>query len=837
LPTPPDADDALAAAHTPTRARRAGWLERLLGGFASSSGRGPGSAPAEAVLPQQIGRYRVLGKLGQGGMGVVYLAEDPSLGRRVALKTISRPDDESRQRFRREARAAASVSHPHACQIFEIGEDTGRLFIAMDLLDGEPLSARLTRGSLPLAEALGIGREILGALGALHAQGVVHRDVKPSNVFLTPHGTKLLDFGLARPLAAESGGALSLDGDLTRSGLIVGTPRYMAPEQVLGDAVDARTDVFAVGAVLFEALAGRPAFPGARAVEVIQATLHEHPPALAGPPAVVAFDRVIRRALAKSPAERYPSADAMAADLAGIVLGDSTSATAAARTLTRLVVLPFRVLRPDPEIDFLRLALADAVSSSLGGLGSLVVRSSAAGSRFAVESPDLPAIAVKLDVDLVLMGTLLRSGDRLRVSTQLVEAPAGTLTWSHTAESEVGDVFRLQDELAQGIVHSLSRTLGSPARPERPGEAPASARAYEFYLRANEVARDWSQLAVARDLYLRCVAEDPGFAPAWARLGRAHRLIGKYLEIPDLAVHQARAEEALGRALELSPRLPLAHKLYAHLEAEMGRARDAMVRLLGMAREARHDAELFAGLVHVCRYGGLLEASLAAHREAQRLDPHLPTGVVHTLWQLGEFERVVAQDASEGQASRAFALLALGRRQEALETWESVARAFSPQTPVVREWIESVREFLALSEASRAAVFKNLDGAFDPEEIFFVGTQAARLGMPEATATSAAPWTPAIRAGTLSRGIPGSRGSRRSPASRTSCTAPSRRASGRWRPSAKPGGRRCSGSPDGDSDLQGRLEASSARAARRGYPRRMLAIFLPLASSSTSLSR
>ncbi len=239
---------------------------------------------------------------------------------------------------------------------------------------------------------------------------------------------------------------------------------------------------------------------------------------------------------------------------------------------------------------------------------------------------------------------------------------------------------------------------------------------------------------MARDLYLQCVAEDPGFAPAWARLGRAHRIIGKYLEIPQITTHQARAEEALRRALELSPRLPLAHKLMAHLESEVGRAQEAMVRLLGLAAETRNDAELFAGLVHACRYSGLLEASLAAHREAQRLDPNLPTGVVHTLWQLGEFERQLElNDGEGGVAARSFALLALGRREEALQAWELVAASYDPQNSVVREWIDPVRDFLTLSEASRPAVFKNLDGAFDPEEIFFVGTQAARLGMPEAT--------------------------------------------------------------------------------------------------------
>ncbi len=713
---------------TPTRLRRVGWFERLLGGF-----RAPAATVAsEASSPERIGRYRVLNMLGRGGMGIVYAAEDPTLGRRVALKTIAHPDDESRRRFRREARAAASVSHPHACQIFEIGEDAGRLFIAMELLEGEPLSEQLKRGPLPVAEALRLAREMLSALSALHAQGVVHRDLKPSNVFLTPHGTKVLDFGLARPLTIDSG-PLSEESDLTRSGLMVGTPRYMAPEQILGDPIDARTDVFAAGAVLFEALAGQPAFPGATAVEVMHATLHEQPPALAGSPAVVAFDRVIRRALAKAPAERFPTAEAMSVELANVAVGDSSSSAATARPLTRLVVLPFRLLRADPEIDFLGPALADAVSGSLGGLGTLVVRSSAAGSRFAVEAPDLQAIASQVDVDLVLLGTLLRSGDRLRVATQLVQAPAGTLTWSHTAEARVGDIFRLQDELADGIVAALSRTLGATARTDRPGETPASAHAYEFYLRANEVARDIVQLPVARDLYLRCVAEDPGFAPAWARLGRVERMIGKYLEIPDLDAHLARAEEALRRALELSPGLPLVQKLYAQLESEIGRSEEAMVRLLRLARETRNDPELFAGLVHVCRYSGLYEASLAAHRETQRLDPHLATGVVHTLWQMGDFEGVLAVGGNEGEASHAFALLALARQEEAIAAWDRLASTLTPRTPPVQDWLDGVRDFLLLSDVSRAAVFKNLDGAYDPEEIFFVGTQAARLGMPEAT--------------------------------------------------------------------------------------------------------
>ena len=216
-----------------------------------------------------------------------------------------------------------------------------------------------------------IGLGVLAALSALHARGIVHRDLKPSNVFLTPHGVKLLDFGLARPEVERSLGSAT---ELTRAGLVMGTPRYMAPEQVTGDAVDTRTDLFAAGSILFEMLAGRPAFSGRNVIEILHATVHEQPPALTGSPAVAAVDRVIRRALAKRPAERPASADEMAAELREIRSEAGDSVPMLAHALTRLVVLPFRVLRPDPETDFLAFSLPDAIATSLSGIGSLVVR-------------------------------------------------------------------------------------------------------------------------------------------------------------------------------------------------------------------------------------------------------------------------------------------------------------------------------------------------------------------------------------------------------------------------------------------------------------------------------
>src|SRR6266704_2790050 len=249
-------------------------------------------------------------------------------------------------------------------------------------------------------------------------------------------------------------------------------------------------ELFAAGAILFEMLAGRPAFGGRNLVEILHATLYEQPPALTGSPAVAAADRVIRRALAKRPSERPASADAMAEELRAVRGAEGDDTPALARALTRIVVLPFRILRPDPETDFLAFSLPDAIATSLSRIGSLIVRSSATAARFAREAPDLKALAAEADVDRVVMGTLLRSGEQLRAAAQLVEAPGGTLLTSHTVQSSLGDLFRLQDDIARRVVEALSLPLTGGTPTPRP-DAPHSPRAYELYLRANELARSY----------------------------------------------------------------------------------------------------------------------------------------------------------------------------------------------------------------------------------------------------------------------------------------------------------------------------------------------------------
>jgi eukaryotic-like serine/threonine-protein kinase len=667
-------------------------------------------------------------------MGVVYAARDERLERMVAVKTMSAraADETARRRFWREARAAASVNHPNICQIHEIGEDTGTLFIAMELLEGESLADRLGRGPLSVPEALPVALGMLSALSSLHTRGLIHRDLKPSNVFLTAHGVKLLDFGLVK-LEVEP--SLTSAAGLTQTGVAIGTPRYMAPEQATGEPVDTRTDLFAVGAILFEMLSGRPAFGGRTVVDVLHATLHEQPPALTGSPTVAAVDRVIRRALAKRPADRPFSADEMAEELRGTGHGGPDETPALAHTLTRLVVLPFRMLRPDSDIDFLTYSLPDAIATSLSGIGSLVVRSTATAARFAGEAPDLKVLAAEADVDRVVMGTLVRSGDQLRAAVQLVEVPGGTLLGSHTIASSLGDLFQLQDDVAHRVVEALSPPLGTSLASPKP-DAPQNARAYEFYLRANNLARTYAGLGRARDLYLRALELDSRFAPAWAYLGRCHRVIGKYIE--SATDSEERAEDAFRRAIALDPGLSVAHKFYAHLESDMGRAEQAMVRLLGQARRHGNDPELFAGLVHACRYCGLYEESLAAHVEARRLDPNVPTSLDGTLLMMGQIERLLATDRSavDGGADEGIRVMGLGlagRRDEARQALLDMSHAMT--IPAFQSWGKYLLAWIECRAKEMVPILSDVSPLKiqdDPEAMFLEGWLLCDAGDHEA---------------------------------------------------------------------------------------------------------
>jgi len=412
-------------------------------------------------------------------------------------------------------------------------------------------------------------------------------------------------------------------------------------------------------------LAGKPAFGGKTPVEVYHAVLQEQPPALAGTVAIGAVNRIIFRAMAKKREERYEKAEGMAEDLRRVLLAPGAESAVSARPMKRLIVLPFRMLKADAEIDYLSSSLADAISCSLSGLGSLLVRSSLTASRFAGSEVDLRQIASEAEVDAVLTGTLLRAGETIRVSTQLVEAPSGTVVWSHAFQVPMRELFSVEESVTGQVVKSLSLPLTATEEQRLRHDVPASPTAYEFYLRGSQQGHAPDKWLIARDLFQRSVEEDPRYAPAWARLGRCHWLVGKY--IGDFHENREKAEAALRRALDLNPDLPMAHHLVANIEVQLGRSREVMRRLLARARTQWNEPDLFAGLVTACRFCGLLEASVAAHEQARRLDPKIITSVKFTYTFLGDHERAMEELDGDIPFNNSLFLARGGREAEALE--------------------------------------------------------------------------------------------------------------------------------------------------------------------------
>jgi DNA-binding SARP family transcriptional activator len=394
----------------------------------------------------------------------------------------------------------------------------------------------------------------------------------------------------------------------------------------------------------------------------------------------------------------------------------------------RLIALPFRMLRPDEETEFLAFSLPDAITSSLAGIRSLTVRSPLAAVRYAEEPPDLEEIAKRAQVDLVLTGTLLRIGERIAVTTHLTDVRDGTLLWSETATVDLGDLFQLREQLARRIVDSLALPLTPSERRNLSRDKPATARAYEFYLRGNTLLYDVANWGTARDLYLAGLEEDPDFAPAWAKLGRCYRMLAKFgSDAQENRRQLDLAVQAFQRALELNPDLALAHNLYAHLEIDLGRAEDAMLRLLDRARRTPGDAQFFAGLVHALRYLGLLEPSLAAHHGARRLDPEIPTSVSHTYWMLGRYERVLDCTFGDIGYVAGVALASMGRTEEAIRILRR--NEHTPTKPRARAYVLSLR---ALLEGDRATALDALEtaatGMVDGEALYYAARSYGRLG-------------------------------------------------------------------------------------------------------------
>jgi eukaryotic-like serine/threonine-protein kinase len=673
-----------------------------------------------------LGPYQIVKPLGTGGMGEVYRAHDARLVRDVAIKVL--PSDLSgdplrRQRFEREARAIAALNHPHICILHDIGEQAGIEYLVLELLDGESLADRLARGPLPFDEAQRHATTILETLAVVHERGLVHRDLKPANIFLTRHGVKLLDFGLARdvrPVAVD-------DTSATQAGIILGTPRYMAPEQLRGGISDPRTDLFVAAAVIYEMVAGRPPFNGSSVVDLMHAIAYEDPAPFPRGATPSAFERAVRLGLAKDPEQRPANATVFAATLRSDASSQlTTEVMESGRGPVRLIVLPFRLLRPDPETDFLGFSLADAVATSLSGLDSIVVRSTLTAMQHASAAPDFRALAEEAAVDTVLTGSLLRVGGEVRVSAQLVEVPQGSVIWSRTIQAPVQDLFQLQDALTHAIVSSLHVPLAAREHHARRKDVPISAAAYEFYLRGNQLMNDSARWADVRKLYEQALELDPGYAPAWARLGRTLRVMAKYSGTAAEG-DRHKAERAFERALALNPDLSMAHHFYAHLEVEMGRASEAMVRLLTRARARGNDPELFAGLVTTCRYCGLLDESVAAFEAAQRLDPSVRTSVAYTFYVRGDYHRVIETDSGSPPYAALLArhrvdpegALAAFHETERLTMYEGVRLVAQMYRLAMAGDLEALRPKL---QEVRASSFT------DPEGFYLLATYLSKAG-------------------------------------------------------------------------------------------------------------
>jgi len=670
---------------------------------------------------RRVGPYEIVSFLAAGGMGEVYRARDTRLKRDVALKILPESVSADRDRiarFEREAELLASLNHPYIANIYGVEEDQGTRAIVMELVEGATLADRIAAhpSGLPVVEALSIARQITEALQAAHEKGIVHRDLKPSNVKITVGGTvKVLDFGLA-----TAAGDSATRENLTQSGTLMGTPRYMAPEQLVGDPTDARTDIYAAGLVLFEMLTGRPPFDGISMLARLEAILKTEPPSLPPPHARSHLNSIVRRALDHRPDARYQTAAAMVADLraeAGAMIGSAV----ALRPTVRLVVLPFRLLRADEETAFLEGALPEAITASLSSVRTVLVRSNSAALRFG-SSADLGQVARELDVDHVLTGTILRSGDQLRVTCQLVGAPSGDLRWSETVHVRVGDLFEVQDSLSRRIVRSLPLADRDDSTLV-PQDVPAAPRAYELYLRANQLSYDRRRWTLAKNLYEQCVEVDPSYAPAWARLGRINRVIGKFDErAPRPSYHAAEAN--FRRALEINPDLSIGHNLFAYLEAEIGQAEAALLRLVTRLQRQPNDPELFGALCHVSRYCGLLDVSMAAHKRARMLDPKVPTSVLPTFMMLGDYANVLTEPRNpESSVFFAIAHRELGgSAEEALQVLST-----EPSTLPLKATFEGVMR--GDRAQTKAAALELLDDDFpDGESLYYLARALARVG-------------------------------------------------------------------------------------------------------------
>jgi serine/threonine-protein kinase len=537
------------------------------------------------VISETISHYRIIKELGAGGMGEVYLAEDTRLGRQVALKFLPASfqyDPERRSRLLAEARATSSLRSPHIAAIYDIGEHEGTMFLVMEYVDGELLSAKLKRGPLAIAEVINIAAQIADALSEAHALGIVHCDVKSSNLIVNERGfTKMLDFGLARADDSniqESGDRTKKVGEQTAVGVVAGTLSYMSPEQALGQAIDHRSDVFSLGVVIYEMVSARLPFEGDSMSEVVDKIVHSDAPPISRLNYAVPaeLERIARKCLEKEPDRRYQSMRELLTDLRNLQRdNDSGGQTATGlkrktevigRTRTRkaidsIAVLPMENLSPEPETEYLSDGLTESIINNLSQIGRLRVMARSTVFRYkGLTSSDPQVVGHELGVRAVLVGRVLQRGDSLVVKTELVDTVDGAHLWGANFNRRLSDIFSIEAEISNEISEALKLKLTSAQKKGLARRYTENAEAYQLYLKGryhwNKRTEDGIRKSI--EYFEQAIALDPKYALAYAGLADAHNLMASYSAKP-LATPFLRAKATALKALRLDDGLAEAH--------------------------------------------------------------------------------------------------------------------------------------------------------------------------------------------------------------------------------------------------------------------------------------
>jgi eukaryotic-like serine/threonine-protein kinase len=531
----------------------------------------------------KLGPYEVVGLIGSGGMGEVYRAQDLRLGRTVAIKTLSSSfttDPRALQRFEREARAISVLSHPNICTLFDVGSQDGTHFIVMELLVGQTLKEMIGTDPLAFSAVLQWGVQISLALEAAHKNGIIHRDIKPANIFITREGiAKLLDFGLAK--FEKSGATADTFNDetlttteLTMRGVPIGTVAYMSPEQAQGMPAGPQSDLFSLGALLYEMATACRAFPGNSTAEILAAILHAAPfPASRLNPAIPReFDRILERLLEKSAEARYPNTGELVEALQAsfelstpyretILSTSSSQPLLFAERLRSLAVLPLLNLSPDSGQDYFVDGLTEALITAVARLGGVRVISRTSAMRYKNTTKSLPVIAQELNVDAILEGSVLRSGERIRITCQLIDSRSEDHVWSESFDRNLRDVLSLHDDLTQAIASRLRARMQEHSHTSVQSSRRIQPESYDAYLRGRYFwnKRTEASLRKAIEHFQRALDLDPLHAPSYSGIADSYFYLGYSFGRMDPNDAMPKAKAAALHALELDPYLADAH--------------------------------------------------------------------------------------------------------------------------------------------------------------------------------------------------------------------------------------------------------------------------------------